>query len=326
MVWTSFNDCALRPWRRNQEISNETLHLQSPLYPETKPKNNLSQLGKFELERHASIDAIFHEFTEHVEEGREEGRTKDLVCILNVDFNYKHRVRDIIFAGKDAGKGKKLAIAYCRAPTTIPHPEYLKRNPLWIVKQTKTIPSNYFSYSYIFRCLLSSHSTATRFLPPSLFQRDDEISCWILIRSYQRAGDRLENVFPRLWTKGGSEQGRGGRGGLYPRVRDVCFVFSCAWIGAERESLLEERSLSQFLSRGCRVNGIESFELEVWSASSFTRSDSLVKNWREWFMRWGRFLSNFSIEVVSPLFFFFYSKSSVSKKLLCLEEKGEGNS
>lgn len=153
MVWTSFNDCALRPWRRNQEISNETLHLQSPLYPETKPKNNLSQLGKFELERHASIDAIFHEFIKHVEEGREEGRTKDLVCILNVDFNYKHRVRDIIFAGKDAGKGKKLAIAYCRAPTTIPHPEYLKRNPLWIVKQTKTIPSNYFSYSYIFRCI-----------------------------------------------------------------------------------------------------------------------------------------------------------------------------
>lgn len=170
--------------------------------------------------------------------------------------------------------------------------------------------------------LFSSHSTATRFLPPSLFQRDDEISCWILIRSYQRAGDRLENVFPRLWTKGGSEQGRGGRGGLYPRVRDVCFVFSCAWIGAERESLLEERSLSQFLSRGCRVNGIESFELEVWSASSFTRSDSLVKNWREWFMRWGRFLSNFSIEVVSPLFFFFI-RSLLFLRSFCASKKRE---
>lgn len=39
--------------------------------------------------------------------------------------------------------------------------------------------------------LFSSHSTATRFLPPSLFQRDDEISCWILIRSYQRAGEPI---------------------------------------------------------------------------------------------------------------------------------------
>lgn len=135
--------------------------LQSPLYPEMKPKNKVeSQNWKIQT-RDTRVSMIFREFRGGGGGGQEK-RTKDLVCILNVDFNYKHRIRDIIFAGKDAGKdagkGKKLAIAYCRAPTTIPHPEYLKRNPLWIVKQTKTIPSNYFSYSYIFRCLLSSHS------------------------------------------------------------------------------------------------------------------------------------------------------------------------
>lgn len=111
-------------------------------------------------------------------EGREE-RTKDLVCILNVDFNYKHRFRDIIFAGKDAGK--KLAIAYCRAPTTIPHPEYLKRNPLWIVKQTKTILLLLFLHLSLPFPSFVPFPLRDFFL--FLISWDGEISCWILIRS-----------------------------------------------------------------------------------------------------------------------------------------------
>lgn len=141
--------------------------------------------------RHASIDAIFHEFTRHVgeeEEGRREERTKDLVCILNVDFNYKHRVRDIIFAGKNAGEGKKLAIAYCRAPTTIPHPEYLKRNPSLNCKanqndtvQPLLLPLHPFPYFHV-----PSH--ATRFPPLPYFTRHGggRLLDWILIRAYQQ--------------------------------------------------------------------------------------------------------------------------------------------
>lgn len=58
--------------------------------------------------------------------------------------------------------------------------------------------------------LFSSHSTATRFLPPSLFQRDDEISCWILIRSYQRAGWKM--YFPASEQKG--DPNKVGEGGI----------------------------------------------------------------------------------------------------------------
>ena len=93
---------------------------------------------------------------------------KSLVCILNMDFNYNGPIRDIIFATRTRqdSRGKKLAIAYCRASTTIPHPEYLKAvaNPLWIVKQTKAIPPNcsplclLFSLRFFFRSLFSSLS------------------------------------------------------------------------------------------------------------------------------------------------------------------------
>lgn len=161
--------------------------LQLYLSPKMKPK-----ILENSNSRHASIDAIFHEFTRHVgeeEEGRREERTKDLVCILNVDFNYKHRVRDIIFAGKNAGEGKKLAIAYCRAPTTIPHPEYLKRNPSLNCKanqndtvQPLLLPLHPFPYFH--------HPTPRDFLPFLISRRRTRrrrnLLDWILIRAYQQ--------------------------------------------------------------------------------------------------------------------------------------------
>ena len=196
-----------------------------------KPKNNLSQFGKFELET--------REYSRSMREGREE-RTKDLVCILNVDFNYKHRFRDIIFAGKDAGK--KLAIAYCRAPTTIPHPEYLKRNPLWIVKQTKTILLLLFLHLSLpfpfFRPI-----PATRFLPLPYFTRRRNLLLdfnSLVQRVYQLARERLGNIFPRLWTKGDPNK-VGGDCILELEMFASCFL-ARGW--AKRESLLEEISPS----------------------------------------------------------------------------------
>lgn len=172
-------------------------------------------------------------------EGREE-RTKDLVCILNVDFNYKYRFRDIIFAGKDAGK--KLAIAYCRAPTTIPHPEYLKRNPLWIVKQTKTILLLLFLHLSL-PFPFFHPIPATRFLPLPYFTRRRNLLLdfnSLVQRVYQLARERLGNIFPRLWTKGDPNK-VGGDCILELEMFASCFL-ARGW--AKRESLLEEISPS----------------------------------------------------------------------------------
>lgn len=222
--------------------------LQSPLYPEMKPKNKVeSQNWKIQT-RDMRVSMIFREFRG----GGGGARKANKGSCLHSKRGFQLQAPDPWhnLRGQRRGQGEKAR----HRLLSCSHDD----SASWILKKKPSLNCKANQNDTVQLLLLLLHLSLPSFIPfpPRdfflfLISRDGEISCWILIllvqRAYQCTRERLGNIFPRLWTKRDPNKVRGDCI-LEFEMFASCFL-ARGW--AERESLLEEIS-PRFLSRECR--------------------------------------------------------------------------